>query len=277
MPIKYSLSQSNGSFVRPVGGQFPIGLNVITAVGASYVEFTSSPAPGTYTIPTGLTQVKVIVVAGGGGGGRNLAGAGGGGGVYYNDNYPVTPGAAVTVTVGAGGAGGVSVGDGSQGGTSQFGALISYGGYGGTGGDGGAGGTSGVTNNPLQPVASYGWGGRGGGPTSNADANDATHGGAGYVTTSITGSQQIFSAGGGGGGAQNYPSVSGYGRNGQAGNPIAGRGGAAISGTSPGANGSANKGGGGGGGGYQSGNGGSGGSGYVGISYAAYGSAYSIN
>jgi len=159
MPIKYSLSQSNGSFARPVGGQFPIGLNIITAVGAGTQAFTSTPGPGTYTIPTGLTQVQVLVVGGGGGGGRNLAGGGGGGGVYYNAAYPVTPGAAVTVTVGGGGAGdtGPGRGDGSS---SQFGSLIAYGGYGGSGGDGAAGGGAGLTNEPTS-VQRGGAGGRG--------------------------------------------------------------------------------------------------------------------
>jgi hypothetical protein len=75
--------------VSPIGGQV----------------FTSS---GTFTIPTGVTAVKVTVVGGGGGGGAffNCAGTGGGGGgggssIKYLTG--LTPANTLAVTVGAGG------------------------------------------------------------------------------------------------------------------------------------------------------------------------------
>jgi len=95
--------------------------------------FTSS---GTFTVPSGVTAVKVTVVGGGGSGagtsGANQAGAGGGGGgmgVAYVTG--LTPGGAVTVTVGAGATG--TTGAGSAGGTSSFGAYCTA-----TGGGGGS-------------------------------------------------------------------------------------------------------------------------------------------
>ena len=50
-----------------------------------------------------LSAVEVLVVAGGGGGGGGHGGGGGGaGGLIYNSNFAVTPGSALTVTVGDG-------------------------------------------------------------------------------------------------------------------------------------------------------------------------------
>ena len=56
-----------------------------------------------WTAPTGVTQIEVLVVAGGGGGGSAAntgGGAGGGaGGLIYNSTFTVTPGNSYTVTV----------------------------------------------------------------------------------------------------------------------------------------------------------------------------------
>ena len=52
-----------------------------------------------------LSAVEVLVVAGGGGGGSDMGGGGGGGGVLYSSAVSITPGSAITATVGAGGAG----------------------------------------------------------------------------------------------------------------------------------------------------------------------------
>jgi hypothetical protein len=106
-----------------------------------------------WTCPTGVTSIEVLVVAGGGGGGSTYhAGGGGAGGLIYNSAYTVVPGTVYTVTVGAGGAGG-AVGlpgaVGSNGSNSVFGSLVAIGGGGGasygantspgTGGSGGGG------------------------------------------------------------------------------------------------------------------------------------------
>ena len=96
--------------------------------------FTSS---GTFTVPAGITQVKVTVIGGGGGGGGANAngyvvgGGGGGGGGSIRLVTGLTPGGTVAVTVGAGGTAANDTAGGS-GGTSSFGAFCSA-----TGGSGG--------------------------------------------------------------------------------------------------------------------------------------------
>ena len=76
--------------------------------GITSQVFTSN---GTFTIPTGVTALKVTVVGGGGGSGNAVAGAcsdgvtGGGSGAGTAISYltGLTPGNTITVTVGAGG------------------------------------------------------------------------------------------------------------------------------------------------------------------------------
>lgn len=121
------------------GITFPDSTTQTTAASASsYVGgkgqvFTTS---GTFTVPTGVSAVKVTVVGGGGGGGGGNAnmsvGVGGaGGGVAIKYLTGLTPGATVTVTIGAAGTTG-SGAAGGAGGTSSFGAYCSA-----TGGAGG--------------------------------------------------------------------------------------------------------------------------------------------
>ncbi|MEK7134521.1 MAG: glycine-rich domain-containing protein [Patescibacteria group bacterium] len=85
--------------------------------------FTSS---GTWTKPTGVDVVEVLLVGGGGGGGRAVAASnvtGGGGGQVKVQSVPVTGN--ITVTIGAGGAAGASNGtNGSDGSNSTFGSLL---------------------------------------------------------------------------------------------------------------------------------------------------------
>ncbi len=103
--------------------------------------FTST---GTFTVPAGVTKVKVTLIGGGGGGGGGNncinAGGGGGGGAAIEIISGLTPAGTVTVTVGAGGTGGGVDAPGGTGGTSSFGAFCSA-----TGGVGGAGATAGST------------------------------------------------------------------------------------------------------------------------------------
>ena len=100
--------------------------NVLTSNGTTWTSaaplsglaaqvFTSS---GTFTIPTGVTRVKVTVVGGGGGGcngggfGQNgTRGGGGGGGTAVKWLTGLTPGNTLAVTVGAGGAGNAAGGN----------------------------------------------------------------------------------------------------------------------------------------------------------------------
>ena len=122
-----------------------------------------------------LSTVEVLVVGGGGGGGVCYGGGGGGGGVLYNNAYSVTPGSAITVTVGAGGAPGTyNYTSGGDGGNSVFGGITAIGGGGGghydnnngrTGGSGGGGGGSSSNTYGLVSQGgsgTYGQGNRGG-------------------------------------------------------------------------------------------------------------------
>ncbi len=84
-------------------------------------------ASGTYTVPATVTRVWVQVWAGGAGGAGGATvngGSGGSGGGYAELWCAATPGAAVTVTVGAGGALGGAGAVGSAGNNSVFGSCV---------------------------------------------------------------------------------------------------------------------------------------------------------
>ncbi len=266
-------------------------------------SFTSS---GTFSVPSGVSSVNVLVIAGGGGGGGSAGAGGGAGGLIYRPSFPVTPGGTVSVTVGSGGAHGGydqsqnAINKPSQTGQdSVFGTLTAKGGGGGSGGrgmtqpgspggsGGGARGSSngnshwGTATQPTQPGDSgtYGFGNRGGegrsGPSGYAGGGG---GGSGAVGTDalINGSQ---CGQGGAGKAYNISGSSvtyaggggGSGESGAQGGQGAGGGGAGHpGGGGAGQNATANRGSGGGGGSTQGPNaddGGNGGKGIVIVSY----------
>jgi hypothetical protein len=102
--------------------------------------FTST---GTYTATPGTNYVIVEVMGAGAGGGgvanspANYQSCSGGGGSGAYAKVKITSAfSGVTVTVGAAGVGGVSYADGSAGGTSSFGTLVSCAGCSGTGNKG---------------------------------------------------------------------------------------------------------------------------------------------
>jgi len=116
--------------------------NVLTSNGTTWTSapptvgvfgqlFTSS---GTFTVPAGVTKLKIICI--GGGGGAASDGKPGGFGGYAEGYYTVTSGSSYSVTVGGGG------GAGSNGGTSSFSSLISA-----TGGSGATTSTQGTDGN----------------------------------------------------------------------------------------------------------------------------------
>jgi hypothetical protein len=198
-------------------------------------SFTSS---GTFSVPSGITSVDVLVVAGGGGSTGNYGGGGGAGGLIFIPSYSVTPGGTVSVTVGCGGAGNPgSANRGCCGQNSVFGTLTAIGGGGGgagssptpTGGDGGSGGggsgpgtnAGGTGTQPTQPGQSGaygfgnpggpgggGYGGGGGGAGQPGFAGNAPacagHGGAGKAYTIADGTTPVYYAGGGGGYDQGF-------------------------------------------------------------------------
>jgi len=134
--------------------------------------FTSN---GTFTIPTGITQVKVMAIGGGGGGAGNTGGGGasggGGGGCAIKWLTGLTPGNTLAVVVGTGGNGGAAgANNGISGnnssvasGTQTISTITAN------------GGTNGITGNA---------GGGAGGTASGGDLNIGGGGGGyGYITT----------------------------------------------------------------------------------------------
>ncbi|MBI2450822.1 MAG: tail fiber domain-containing protein [Parcubacteria group bacterium] len=258
------------------------GTIISTTVGGTdtVIQYNGS---GSFTPPTGITSVQVLVVAGGGGGGSAIAGGGGAGGYISNTSYSVTA-QSYTVTVGAGGSGGVgSSVNGANGSNSVFGTITAIGGGGGAamssnGGNGGSGGgargaaTTGGTgiagqgnNGGIGSTTNGTAGGGGGAGAVGATASGSASGAGGNGTsTSITGSSVPYAGGGGGGGYVQGSTTAGAGGTGGG-----GAGGVDANGT----NGNANTGGGGGGGGYNNTiptnySGGNGGSGVVIVRFA---------
>lgn len=169
--------QTAGTAANPAWATIPHEIISTTQV------FSTS---GTFTVPTGIDKIRVLVV---GGGGSGSYGGGGGGGAAIKTITGLTPGATITVTVGG------------TGGTSSFGSYASatgggnganaYGGAGGgaTGGDvniGGQGGDGGCSA-CASGVSWYGAGGSsiiGGGGTGGVNGggaapNPSSYGGGG--------------------------------------------------------------------------------------------------
>jgi mucin-19 len=179
----------------------------ITVKAPVITSFTTA-GPATYNVPTGVTQVKVLVVGGGGSSG-SIGGGGGAGGLVYHESFPVTPGGTVAYNVGTGApqsGAHPDPGPNPDGNPSTFGSLTALGGEsaagwssapgGGTVGSGaggpgtpGAGNIGGTADQPGQsnPGATHNAGFPGARGGSNGGANATT--GAGQYT------------GGGGGGA----------------------------------------------------------------------------
>lgn len=155
-----------------------------TYTGARGQLFTSS---GTFTIPTGVSSIKVSLVGGGGGGGGGGndygGGSGGIGGASTTFITSLAGGLTLTVTVGSAGSGGGYYSAGGSGGTTSVSSgtqtITTTSGAGGGGGGGGAlgpgvagaiGTTTGHTLRVLNQRAynpTYGAAGGGGSPSVN--------------------------------------------------------------------------------------------------------------
>lgn len=130
--------------------------------GFTNMRVFSTPGETEFTIPAGVTRIRVQVRGGGGGGGKGNAGGGavgqgGSGGGYGLGIFEVTPDSVHTVTVGAGGTGadGGACTVGGRGGTSSFGSLIMATGGGGGGGCGSSS-TPGTSDGPLSMTGEKG-------------------------------------------------------------------------------------------------------------------------
>jgi hypothetical protein len=144
---------------------------MLSLPGKNVDVFTAS---GTFVVPANVYKVKATVIGGGGGSSGCNSGSGvyagpcGGGGGWSIGWFAVTPGASITVTVGAGGAAAAAGAAASSGGASSFGTLNSAtggsgGGIGGVFGGGGAGAGAGGAIN-----GNGGWGSDGNTAVSGA-------------------------------------------------------------------------------------------------------------
>ena len=262
-------------------------------------------SPGTFSVPSGLTSVDVLVVGGGGGGGAEHGGGAGAGGLIFRPGFPVTPGGTVSVGIGGGGNGQNNFGGppasgqaGGNGSNYTFGTLTAIGGGGGgtysndpngrAGGSGGgqAGSENGSGGSGTQPSqggdsGNYGFGNPGGGGRSPLNLSGGGGGGAGAAGQTagnlnggdgrqydISGSNTYY-AGGGGGSLYDSPNSVGQGGLGGGGDASNNCGPSPIDGTAQ-VNGQGNTGGGGGAGGNDGGTpttAGDGGSGIVIVRY----------
>lgn len=205
-----TLPDSAGTLINTAPGTTG---NVLTSNGTDWVSQApagggySGPnatvyasSSGTFTIPAGITRLKVTVIGGGGGGGnRTDGGGGGGGGAAIKWLTSVTPGNTLAYSVGAGGAADASgstssVSSGTQsistisatGGTSPVGIGCGVGGA-------GSGGDLNISGN-------------GGGYRGYNDGNSgggSLYAGGGAGANSAGGGRQAGQPYGGGGGAQN--------------------------------------------------------------------------
>jgi hypothetical protein len=216
------------------------GVSWTTLSGYAGPNFQAFTSPGTFTVPPGITRVKVTVIGGGGGGttyntGVGGSGAGGGaGGLNINFVTGLTPGGTVPVTVGAAGAGAGNNATpaATPGGTSSFGpggspavTITATGGGGAvagatsTGGTGGSGGgyggvliagsvtaqdTAGATINKNVTGASAK-----GTPSTGYDIWACRSGNNSPGAAGTTGGTGLV--GGGGGGHSNFPGTGGAG------------------------------------------------------------------
>lgn len=192
-------SCSTGSYVETTIGSDSLG---------SFVAPSGADSTGcTWTVPNGVSSVRVLVVAGGGGGGGYLtSGGGGGGGVIHEIGTSVTPGSSINVVVGKGGSAGSNAwnlpgnyNNGTNGSNSTFDSLVAVG-----GGGGGGGGTNSQRGNPGSAGGSGGGGGRCwvGCNTSFTSSNGNKRlGGAGTTNQGNAGGNAPYMSGGGGGGA----------------------------------------------------------------------------
>ena len=175
-----------------------------TVSGETVLTFTTVGSCD-WEVPVGVTSVRVLVVGGGGSGSGGISGAwfsagGGGGAVVENQSLTVTPGAAISVTVGRGGAKSIynttytgADFDLRSGAASVFGSVTAGGGktpinsttpVGGVSGNGNAGGIA----SPV--VYAWGYGGAGAGAAGSAE-----NPGAG-VTSNISGTSLEYGGGG---------------------------------------------------------------------------------
>jgi len=223
----FTLSVTDGTNTTTRAYSITVNAPVVTS-------YTSSS--GSFSVPSGITTVDVLVVAGGGASGVDNGGGGGAGGLIYRPAFPVTPGGSVSYAVGSGGSSGTGpypvnssyFDTQAQGSDSTFGSLTAKGGgaggnwnpnsagyQGGSGGgnsrynDQGGGNGGGTGTQPQQPGDSgtYGFGNPGG--QSSRSSPQGSGSGAGGGGAGGVGQADLSGSYGGYGGAGKSYSISG--------------------------------------------------------------------
>ena len=201
-PTGQSCSVSNGS-----GSNMSADVTSIT-VSCIDTQFTTAGAY-TWTVPAGVTSIKVVAIGGGGGGGGmsgTSAGSAGGAGGTVTSTLTVTPGQSLALFVGGGGGAGTSAPSGTYGAGGGGGASSNVDARAAdqiiAGGGGGGGGYSPQTSAGGKGGGVSGAGGAGGtnGSITGGSGGAGGTGGAGGSSVMMTGANGGSGSGGGGGG-----------------------------------------------------------------------------
>lgn len=186
------------------------GVTVFQDLGYCWIAFRTVGSY-TWTPPSTVTEIDLLVVAGGGGGGSRHAGGGGAGGVISNLGVAINS-TDLSISVGAGGAGGAAASTGGNTGSNGADSIVSGGGIATrTAVGGGGGGYGGAANS----------GGSGGGGGSSSAGGSATSGQGFAGSAGLTDGVNYWVGGGGGGaGAAGGAASSTKGGNGGAGTQI---------------------------------------------------------
>jgi len=189
---------------------------IVAAPSLLGTAITTTGAPQTFTIPSGVTRLKVTIVGGGGGGGNgdfsSLSGGGGGGGgtsvVWLSG---LTPGLTIIATVGLGGSAAAAGGTSSiYSGTQSITTSTATGGSGGSSLDAGSGGSG--TGATI--IIGGGAGGHGminGSAGPGGSGGSSTFGGGGLGSLAAGSAGRNYGGGGGGGGFVNVGGAGGQG------------------------------------------------------------------
>jgi len=210
LPSASALSAGSGNCTQTYTMTGSGTLVVTESGGYCYLAFKNTGAVNTqtsfsWTRPTGLNSVDVLVVGGGGSGGARHGGGGGGGGFVQTDAFAVSSASSISIAVGAGGGASNSyvgtVGQASSFKSSANGLTALGGGFGAnnpTAGSGGSGGGAGSRQTPggvtAQTQTTF----------SGATITGISFGNKGSVgaeDTNVGGDNNDYWAGGGGGGA----------------------------------------------------------------------------
>jgi hypothetical protein len=250
LPSGLTLNSSTGV----ISGTLPVVSSDTTYTFTINANDGLNVVPREFSISSNIiVSAEYLVVAGGGGGGLGNGsyregGGGGGAGGYKTGTLTFAPSTQYTLSVGAKGIGKVtgSTGYGGNGGDSILATITSTGGGGGAphdanglpGGSGGGAGCQGTSGGAATPSgqgnagaagfvgSAAGAGGGGGAGSAGVAGNSGANGGAGGsgISSSISGSAFVYSAGGGGGGHVGSGAAGGVG---------AGRGGGQQAGVTP--------------------------------------------